>query len=198
MCRCHRPRPGLSWLLLPAHAPTQGCPLSRPWEGRFSWIRCPACSLINYAPPMSWTPSTAEQQGREQGGSGPLLEILFLFLTGSMLLLPCHLVPFFPIYCFAGCVADSSFLPPALCFLLPCFCLRGLPTLLVCTLEPPAPLSPLSFPPLSAPLSPGCRQTPLSGDVLLHGALWLSSFSSDRGLHCVCSARCTHPEGCRG
>lgn len=45
-----------------------------------------------------------------------------------MLLFSCHLVPFFPIYCFEGFVSDSSFLLLALCFLLLCFCLRGLPT----------------------------------------------------------------------
>lgn len=44
-----------------------------------------------------------------------------------MLLFSCHLVPFFPIYCFEGFVSDSSFLLLALCFLLLCFCLRGLP-----------------------------------------------------------------------
>lgn len=45
-----------------------------------------------------------------------------------MLLFSCHLVPFFFIYCFEGFVSDSSFLLLALCFSLPCFCLRGLPT----------------------------------------------------------------------
>lgn len=52
----------------------------------------------------------------------------FFFLLDSMLLFSCHLVPFFPVYCFEGFVSDSSFLLLALCFLLLCFCLRGLPT----------------------------------------------------------------------
>lgn len=134
-------------------------------------------ALINYAPPTRVTLSTSEQRG----GRGPLFEILFLFLTSSMLLLPCHLVPVFPIYCFAGCVADSSFLPLALCFLLPCFCLPGLPT--------PPPLSPLT---LSSPSLPHClighRQTPsLLVDVLLRGVLWLSFFSSAQGTFTVCT-----------
>lgn len=43
-----------------------------------------------------------------------------------MLLFSCHLVPFFPIFCFEGFVSDSSFLLWVLSFLLPCFCLCGL------------------------------------------------------------------------
>lgn len=51
----------------------------------------------------------------------------FFFLLDSMLFFSCHLVSFFPIYCFEGFVSDSSFLLLVLSFLLPCFCLCGLP-----------------------------------------------------------------------
>lgn len=66
----------------------------------------------------------------------------FFFLLDSMLFFSCHLVPFFPIYCFEGFVSDSSFLLLVLSFLLPCFCFRGLshpPSLGLVCCEPHSP-----------------------------------------------------------
>ena len=111
----------------------------------------------------------------------------FFFLLDSMLLYSCHLVPFFRIYCFEGFVSDSSFLLPVLSFLLPCFCLSGLPHslfLVLCVVSLALfchAVVRFTFLSLSALLSHKTqKQILLFVGILLHDVMWLSFSLQDR------------------
>lgn len=122
----------------PAPLPPQPYPsamgrsLSRPGGGEYFHIAVALYSSLaasdhNKLRSALWDCDT--MHWRNSGGvtKSIIWNFCFFFVLDSMLLFSCHLVPFFPIFCFEGFVSDSSFLLWVLSFLLPCFCLCGLP-----------------------------------------------------------------------
>lgn len=136
-------------LLLPLPAIPQPCPstkgrsLSHPGGGEYFHIAIALYSSLaasdhNKLCTALWDCDT--MHWRNSGGvrKSIIWNFCFFFLLDSMLLFSCHLIPFFRIYCFEGFVSDSSFLRLVLSFLLPCFCLHGLPhppCLILCVLS---------------------------------------------------------------